>query len=169
MASKRKNIVSKEEVLAVIPGSKGLIYNIEQELYCTRDAVKKAIELYPEIQKEMDDEAEREKDMVMANLIEDAKAGDKHARELYLKSQARERGFGDRVEVTGAEGQPLVFLHAVATDLTANPKNGNARKTDRISSWQNKAVEYHDAQIAETQSKSVDELLAVKTHKGKKK
>lgn len=169
MASKKKTSVTKEEVLRCIPGSKGLIHYIEEELNCTRDAVKNAIELYPEIKKEMEDEAEREKDMVMANLIEDAKAGDKHARELYLKSQARDRGFGDKVELTGAEGQPLVFLHAVATDLTANSRNGNAGKSDRISSWQGKAIEYHETQLAETQSKSVDELLAVKSPKGKKK
>lgn len=158
----KRTTVTKNEVLAAIPGSKGLIVNLENILGCTRDAVKQAMAAYPEIKKEMEDEAEREKDIVLNNLIEDAKAGDKAARDLYLKAQARDRGFGDKLEVSGAEGQPLVFLHAVAADLTANIKNGNATKEKRVSSWTAKAVEYHEKQIAEAKGKSVEELLEVK-------
>jgi seryl-tRNA synthetase len=158
MAAKRTS-VTKNEVLAAIPGSKGLIVNLENRLNCTRTAIKNAMSSCPEIKKEMVDEEEREKDTVLNNLIEDAKAGDKAARDLYLKAQARDRGFGDKLEVSGANGQPLVFLHAVATDLTANAGNGNASKEKRVSGWKNRAVEYHERQIAEVGNKSVDELL----------
>lgn len=166
MASKRIS-VTKNEVLAAIPGSKGLIVNLENALHCTRDAIKAAIAAHPEIKKEMEDEAEREKDIVLNNLIEDAKAGDKAARDLYLKAQARDRGFGDKLEVSGADGQPLVFLHAVAADLTANAGNANASKEKRVASWTGRAVAYHDRQIAETSGKTVDELLSPK--RGKRK
>lgn len=167
MASKRSS-VSKNEIIGAIPGSKGLIVNLEIALNCTRDAIKAAIHAHPEIKKEMEDEAEREKDMVLNNLIDDAKNGDKAARELYLKAQARDRGFGDKLEVSGANGQPLVFLHAVATDLTANSRNANAPKEKRVSSWTGKAISYHEKQLEEAREKNVDELLAPKTH-GKQK
>ena len=163
----RRNSVSKNEILSAIPGSKGLIVNLENALHCTRDAIKAAIAANPDIKKEMEDEAEREKDMVLNNLIEDAKNGDKAARDLYLKAQARDRGFGDKLEVTGAEGQPLVFLHAVATDLTSNARNANAPKEKRVSSWTGKAVAYHEKQIEEAKGKDVDELLTPKQGKRK--
>ena len=163
----RRNSVSKNEILGAIPGSKGLIVNLEIALHCTRDAIKAAIHAHPEIKKELEDEAEREKDFVLNNLIEDAKAGDKAARELYLKAQARDRGFGDKLEVSGENGQPLVFLHAVATDLTANLRNANAPKEKRVSSWTGKAIAYHEKQLEEAKGKNVDELLTPKQGKRK--
>ena len=166
MPSKRTS-VTKNEILAAIPGTKGLIVNLEYKLNCTRQAVKDAIRSYPEIKKEMDDESEREKDIVLNNLIEDAKAGDKAARELYLKAQARDRGFGDKLEVAGANGQPLVFLHAVAKDLTANEGNNHATKASRVERWSHRAIDYHEKQLDETKGKSVDELLTPKNKEEK--
>ena len=166
MSAKRTS-VSKNEIIGAIPGSKGLIVNLEIALHCTRDAIKAAIQAHPEIKKEMEDEAEREKDMVLNNLIDDAKNGDKAARELYLKAQARDRGFGDKLEVSGADGQPLVFLHAVATDLTANARNGYASKAQRVESWSRKAIAYHESQLEAVKGKDIDEILNPK--QGKKK
>lgn len=150
--------VTPEEVFRAIAGTKGIIVNLERKLGCTRQAIKDIIAQYPAIKKEMDDEAEREKDIVLNNLIEDAKAGDKFARELYLKSQARDRGFGDKVEVSNS-GQPMVFLHAVANDLIPNARNNNATKASRIDSWASKALDYHETQTAEVNEKGIEALL----------
>lgn len=163
----KRTSVTPQEVLEAIPGSKGLIVNIERTLCCTRDAVKNCLAANPKLQKEMEDEEEREKDLVMSNLIEDAKSGDKAARELYLKNRARDRGFGDKLEVSGADGQPLVFLHAIATDLVPNERNGNASKMKRVSEWSGKALDYHAKQLEEANEKDVDELLSPKKSKRK--
>ena len=142
----KRTVVTLNEVLSAIPLSRGQIQPIEHHLNCTRSAVKKILEQFPEAQQELDDEYERQKDMMIVNAIEDAKAGDPKARELILKAIARDRGFGDKLEVSGKDGQPLVFLHAVAANLTANENNNFASKNDRIASWSRKAVEYHEQQ-----------------------
>ena len=155
----KRAIVSKTEVLAAIPGSKGLILNIEQKLYCTRAAVEKVIAENKDVAQELRDEQEREKDEVINALIEDAKAGDKAARELFLKSQAKDRGYGEKQETNNTTNQTLVFLHAPAIDLTPSKQNGFASKMDRIKAWEARAVEYHDKQTAEVNGKTVEELL----------
>ena len=106
--------------------------------------------------KEIKDEQEREKDMVMDNLIEDAKNGDKFARKLFLEAQARDRGFGDKLEISGANGQPLVVLHAVTANLTANEENNNASKEKRVEAWSGKAVAFHEKQTDELKQLSTD-------------
>jgi hypothetical protein len=158
LESKRTS-VTREEVLAAISGSKGLILNIEKALGCTRSCIQEWIDKDPEIKQEIKDEQEREKDMVMDNLIEDAKNGDKFARKLFLEAQARDRGFGDKIEISGANGQPLVMLHAVATNLTANEQNDNASREKRVESWSHNAIEYHEKQTEELKGLSTDEIV----------
>lgn len=155
----KRTSVTREEVLSAISGSKGLILNIEKKLGCTRSCIQEWIDKDPVIKQEIKDEQEREKDMVMDNLIEDAKNGDKFARKLFLEAQARDRGFGDKLEISGANGQPLVFLHAVTHNLTANDGNDNANKEKRVDDWSNSAIEFHEQQSEELKSLSTDEII----------
>lgn len=157
--------VSLSEVLAVIPQSKGQIQPIEKALQCTRGAVKEILANYPEAQQELSDELERQKDIVMINLIADAQAGDPKARELLMKAVGRDRGFGDKLEVTGKDGAPMVILHAAAQNLIANQSNGNARKQDRIASWGKAAIDYHDQQTAAVEAEIVDDKKPQKAKK----
>lgn len=122
--------VSKEEVLAAIPTSKGLIEPIEKELLCTRKAVKQILNEHPEVKEALEEELEREKDRIEFNLMRDAKNGDPKARELFMKSRMRERHYGERLEVTGAEGAPLVFLHTSPADLSIETWAKNAQDYD---------------------------------------
>ena len=155
----KRTSVTREEVLSAISGSKGLILNIEKKLGCTRSCIQEWIDKDPVIKQEIKDEQEREKDMVMDNLIEDAKNGDKFARKLFLEAQARDRGFGDKLEISGANGQPLVVLHAVTANLTANEENNNASKEKRVEAWSGKAVAFHEKQTDELKQLSTDEII----------
>lgn len=117
----KRTTVGKEEFLAAIPGSHGQLAPIENALNCTRGALRAAMEKYPEIKTELADELERDKDKIIIAMIADSMNGDERtkgkARETLLKAIARDRGFGERLEVTGAEGKPLVFLHTAAKIL----------------------------------------------------
>lgn len=114
----KRTSVGRDEFLAAIPGSHGQLAPIEQALNCTRGALRDAISKFPEIKTELDDELERDKDKIIIAMIADSMNGDERAkgkaRETLLKAIARDRGFGERLEVTGAEGKPLVFLHTAA-------------------------------------------------------
>lgn len=55
-----------------------------------------------------------------------------------LKAIARDRGFGERIEVTGAEGKPLVFLHTAAKML---PVTAWADRANAYAEKENAAIE----------------------------
>ena len=156
-----RSSVTKNEIISAIPGSKGLICNLEKTLFCTRAAIKAVIEKNPEIDDMLTYESERDAELIISDLSDEAKNGDPKARELFLKARARKYGFGDRLEIAGSKDQPLVFLHAVATDLT-----GTAPKLKRVENWKDRAVEYHEKQIETSKNKSVDELLTVRKGSG---
>ena len=126
----KRTSITKEEFLAAIPHRKGVLLPIEQELNCTRKVLEKMLKEYPEIREEFDAEKERVKDRIIIASVDDAIAGgDKvrgKARELLLRALARDRGFGEHVEVTGANGAPLVCLHTVAKLPTAVEWNAKA-------------------------------------------
>ena len=114
----KRTQVGKAEFLAAIPGCRGQLEPIEHKLNCTRRALKDLLKEHPDLQEELDDELERELDRTIYAAFEDAQNPDSRtapkSRELILKAKARDRGFGDRMEVTGADGAPLVFLHTAA-------------------------------------------------------
>ena len=114
----KRTQVGKAEFLAAIPGCRGQLEPIEHKLHCTRRALKELLKAHPDLQEELDDELERELDRTIYAAFEDAQNPDSRtapkSRELILKAKARDRGFGDRMEVTGADGAPLVFLHTAA-------------------------------------------------------
>ena len=60
----KRTSVTPQEVLEAIPGSKGLIVNIERVLCCTRDAVKNCLAANPKLQKEMEDEEDKQKGLI---------------------------------------------------------------------------------------------------------
>jgi hypothetical protein len=149
--------VTPGEVLAHIPESFGLLQPITKALQCTRSAVQKVLDENPEIAEKFADAEEDAKDTVIKMMIKDAKAGDAKARELFLKSRARDRGYGDKLEISGDKDKPLVFLHAAARDLV-----GNDPKPQRIDSWQSRAIDYHEKQTIEAESKDIDDLIPAK-------
>lgn len=155
----KRTSITKEELIEAIPGSKGLLLNLERKLGCTRSCISKMLEQYPEIKQELQDEMEREKDEVLNNLIEDAKSGDRASRKLFLEAQARDRGYGEKVEISGANGQPLVFLHAADVHLTGGEENRNANKENRVEAWSKNAIDFHEKQSEEIKQLSTDEII----------
>lgn len=150
--------VTPGEVLSHIPQSRGLLQPITKALQCTRSAVQKVLDAHPDIAEKFADTEEDAKDEIIEQLMKDAKMGDAKARELFLKSRARDRGYGDKLEISGDKDKPLVFMHAIARDLV-----GEAPKPKRIDNWQNRAIDYHEKQTAEAESKTVDDLIPAKT------
>lgn len=158
-----RTTVSPGEVAAYIDDCYGQMYPIVKALQCTRSAVKKIFDEYPEIKEKFNDSKDNFIDRVILGTMEEALAGNAKARELILKSLGRDRGFGDKLEISGDKNAPLVFFHSSPRDLAGTPP-----KDKRIESWTGRAIEYHDAQVVEAKEKSVDELLAIKPLKGAK-
>lgn len=143
----KRTKIGVNEFLAAVEGSHGQLEPIEKKLCCTRRAIKELIALHPELQEELDDEVERELDRTIIAAFQDAQDPESRtapkSRELILKAKARDRGFGERLEVTGADGAPLVFLHTAAQMPDSN-------------TWQLQAENYADNEDAAIDAKMAE-------------
>ena len=163
MSERSDDPITPYDVINAVPGTKGLLQYIADKLGVTRRIVQDMVANDDRVREAVDDEVEKEKDQVMFYLINDAKRGDPKARELYLRAQAKDRGFGvEKTEVSGPNGQPLVVLHATVKDLI-----GEAPKVKRIDGWANRATDYHTRQIEAANNKTVDQMLNIKEVKKK--
>jgi len=116
--------VTKEELMLQIRGSSGLIETLEKRLDCTRQAILHWVNGDPDVKQEMKYERERANERVLAATYRDAIMGNpkerNKARELIFQIIAKERGLGvKRVEVTGANGAPMVMLHSPAPNTVS--------------------------------------------------
>lgn len=144
----RRTSVSREEFLAAIPESNGQLEPIEMKLNCTRNALRDVIARFPELEQELKDELERQKDRIIIAMIEDSLYGEakekNKARETLLRAIARDRGFGERLEVSGPEGQPLVFLHTAAQML---PRDKWVHRAELYAEKEDAAIEEKIAEL----------------------
>ena len=74
---------------------------------CTRQTVRRYLDLYPELRETAQDEGERALDVTEPSLFLDTDSGDPEARQYLLLTHGRDRDYILRREVTGATGQPL--------------------------------------------------------------
>ena len=131
----KRTKVSKEEFLAAIPGCCGTLQPIEKALNCTRKALRDCMAQHPDLRKELQDEVEREIDLIIISTIEDAKTGDDRirckARDQILKALAKDRGFGEKEEKTNSDPKIQLFLHTSEARLS-------------IEDWQKQASEFSE-------------------------
>ena len=152
--------VTVEEVIAAIPGSCGLLINIEKKLKCTRGAVRSLVESNQEIQQALADEEEHTKDNVVMATIEAAMNGDAKAREFFLKTQARDRGYGDKPVPQKKDDVPLVAINVPqGQTLTRRERNSEETKNDDISSWAGRYKTYDDSQTRRFTGKDLNAMM----------
>jgi hypothetical protein len=102
-----------ERFLKAIPGSAGIISTIAQRVGCSWHTARKWIDAHPTIKRIYDDEREGILDLAEAKLIGAIKDGDLGAIKYYLGTQGKHRGYVERQEVTGADGEPIKFSEVV--------------------------------------------------------
>lgn len=98
------------QVADTLQESNGLVGVAAERLGCTRRTVQRYIERYETVAQARDDARDNLTDTVEGKLIEKIKGGDTTAIIFYLKTQAKNRGYVERQEVTGAEGKPPAVI-----------------------------------------------------------
>ena len=97
------------QAIEAIKGSKGVISVIQSRLGCARQTVYNLMERYPTVKQARDDEKEALKDYAESKLFQQISKDNMTAIIFYLKTQARDRGYIERQEVTGIDGSPLTI------------------------------------------------------------
>lgn len=90
---------------------RGNITRVAQAVKLSRQGVYKRIEASPVLQAAMKEARETLIDLVEDGLYESALAGDRTAQIAVLNNHpvSRQRGWGQRLELTGANGGPVVI------------------------------------------------------------
>lgn len=155
-----RDSVTQQELMDAIPGSCGLLINIEKKLKCTRSAVRNLVENDPAIQQALADEEEHTKDNIVMATIQAAMNGDAKAREFYLKTQARDRGYGDKPVQQKKDDAPLVSINVPqGQTMTRRERNSEETKNDDIASWAGKYKKYDDSQTQRFYGKDINAML----------
>jgi hypothetical protein len=98
---------TKEEFIACLRRNRGKMTFVAKELGCTLQAVSQRIKENVDLQWEMDSIGENILDMAEIKLEEKVSEKDLGALCFLLKCKGKKRGYVERTEHTGADGQNL--------------------------------------------------------------
>lgn len=102
-----RNQFKAKEFIDAIPGTGGIITAIARRVGCSWDTAKKYIFEYPTIKQAYDNECESVTDMAESVLITNIKNGDSADAKWWLTRKGKGRGFVERSEVSGPDGEPI--------------------------------------------------------------
>lgn len=103
-----KTAKAKETFLKAYEANLGNVSDAARKAGIERTTYYKWIEADKEFKDKCDSVIETQKDFAESMLMRLIRDGDSSAVRFYLSTKGRDRGYGDRVEVTGAEGKDLV-------------------------------------------------------------
>lgn len=98
-----------DQVIKAIEGSRGFVSKVADRLGCSRLHVYRLLDKYPTARDALKNEKEAVKDFAESKLYEQISAGNMTAIIFYLKTQAKDRGYIERQEVTGVDGKELTI------------------------------------------------------------
>jgi transposase-like protein len=98
---------SQEQMIKALEESRGLIAPAARALGCSRDTIRSYLEQYTAVAQAKLDQREAVTDMAENSLYEAIRRGEAWAVCFYLKCMAKDRGYVERAELTGAKGAPV--------------------------------------------------------------
>jgi hypothetical protein len=96
-----------EQVIAAIERSHGKVSLAAKALKCTRQTVLNYTKDYPQVKQALEDARELTLDIAEDKLFKAIQKGQSWAICFYLKTQGKKRGYIERQEHTGLDGEPL--------------------------------------------------------------
>ena len=102
--AKTERYTPSEIIQAIEKSEYGTPSEIADMLGCSDRTVYKYVERYETVKSAFGLRKERQKDYVIGKLFSEIQKGNITAIIFYLKTQAKDRGYVERQEVTGADG-----------------------------------------------------------------
>jgi hypothetical protein len=103
-----KNVLKVETVSAKMREMNGNLAAVARSFGVTRQAVHQFVKNHPTLAEVATECRESMKDHAESSLQRALLAGEAWAVCFYLKCQAKDRGYVERTEHTGADGEPLI-------------------------------------------------------------
>lgn len=98
---------TQDQVLQAIKGSGGIVSAVGSKLGCAWHTADKYINKWETTRRAMADEGEKVLDLAENKLIEAIQNGEQWAIQTLLKTKGKKRGYTERQEFTGADGEQL--------------------------------------------------------------
>ena len=98
---------SPQQVIEAISGTGGIKSTIAKRLDVTRWTVDNYLERWKTVKEAYNEEREKIVDMAETKLLEKIRGGDYPAIRFFLMTQAKDRGYTERQEITGADGDVI--------------------------------------------------------------
>lgn len=109
MADKRR--YTQQQVIAALRETKGMIYLTAKRLGCTAQTIYNYRDRYPAVRAEMEQQDGEVNDAAEMKLYQAIMAGESWAVQFRLRTKARNRGYGDAVELTGGVATSNVTIY----------------------------------------------------------
>ena len=94
-------------IIEAIVEAHGLLSDAARALGCSRKTLYSYMDEFPEVREAYEDANEKTKDFAESKLFDAISKGNITAIIFYLKTKAKDRGYIERQELTGAEGADL--------------------------------------------------------------
>lgn len=98
---------SKEEVLEAIKGSGSIMTAVAKRLKCDWATARAYVRKWEETKQAWDNEGEHILDMAESKLYQSIQEGNTQDAKWLLATKGKRRGFSERHEITGADGEEM--------------------------------------------------------------
>jgi len=99
--------VSNAEMVAALQEAHGLVLVAATRLGCSTDTIYRRADRFASVRNALQSARDEIIDLAEAKLYQAVQAGEPWAIALVLRTLGRKRGYVERQEITGANGQPL--------------------------------------------------------------
>jgi hypothetical protein len=115
------NGFTAEQVIEAVKDSRGFVSTIAKRLGCQRTYVYKLAEKFASVKQAIEEEREGVKDFAEGKLLEQINVGNITAIIFYLKTQGKDRGYIERQELSGIDGNAITIKVEYA-DSNSSPE-----------------------------------------------
>ena len=121
--SKKKDQTA-QKIIDALKESSGLLTQVAKKAGVSYTTVWRYTQEYPSVAEAVREAKEALLDFTEGKLYEQIKSGNLTAIIFYLKTQGKGRGYIERHEYTGEEGQPIKVIYERANDREPDNKTG---------------------------------------------
>ena len=123
----KKLDIEKEPILEAIKDSAGIVSTIAKRLGVDWHTAEKYINEYDECKQALSNESEKVIDLAETKLIGAIQNSDMQTVRWFLATKGKRRGYTDRLELTGADGENIKY----DIIFTGTNKDGSPEKLEK--------------------------------------
>ncbi len=123
MSEKGNGKYTAQQMIDALRATKGMVHMAARHLGCAHTTVYRYIDKYPTVRQAQEDESGKMGDMCELKLYDAAQKGESWAVQFALRTKFKNRGYVERQEITGKDGdklEPMVIVRSNGSDPSSD-------------------------------------------------